>query len=68
MCMAMMTLISSLVLITCLLEFGIKTGQEKLRVDHHFFLQVVDIQTGEPLGPNQNGEVCIRGPTVMKGN
>lgn len=30
-------------------------------------VKVVDVQTGEPLGPNQNGEVCIKGPTVMKG-
>lgn len=29
--------------------------------------KVVDVQTGEALGPNQDGEVCVRGPTVMKG-
>ncbi|XP_068691723.1 uncharacterized protein [Montipora foliosa] len=29
--------------------------------------KVVDVQTGEPLGPNQSGEVCIKGPGVMKG-
>lgn len=29
--------------------------------------KVVDVQTGQPLGPNQNGEVCVRGPVVMKG-
>ncbi|XP_078349213.1 putative 4-coumarate--CoA ligase 1 [Oculina patagonica] len=29
--------------------------------------KVIDVQTGELLGPNQNGEVCIRGPTIMKG-
>jgi acyl-CoA synthetase (AMP-forming)/AMP-acid ligase II len=27
----------------------------------------VDTITGEPLGVNQQGEVCIRGPQVMKG-
>ena len=32
-----------------------------------FFFQVIDIQTGELLGPNQSGEVCMRGPTIMKG-
>ena len=28
---------------------------------------MIDVQTGELLGPNQDGEVCIKGPTVMKG-
>lgn len=32
-----------------------------------FHTQVVDVQTGQPLGPNKDGEVCIRGPVVMKG-
>ncbi|HEX6384559.1 MAG TPA: 4-coumarate--CoA ligase family protein [Anaerolineae bacterium] len=30
-------------------------------------VMVVDIETGEPLGPDQNGEIWIRGPQVMKG-
>ena len=29
--------------------------------------KVVDINTGEALGPNQKGELCIYGPQVMKG-
>lgn len=29
--------------------------------------KVIDLQTGEPLGPNKEGEVCVRGPQVMKG-
>ena len=29
--------------------------------------KVVDPETGRTLGPNQNGEVCVRGPIVMKG-
>ena len=29
--------------------------------------RVVDLITGEPLGPNQNGELCFRGPQVMRG-
>ena len=29
--------------------------------------KVVDVATGAELGPNQEGEVCIRGPQVMKG-
>lgn len=30
-------------------------------------VKVVDIETGAELGPNQEGEICIRGPQVMKG-
>lgn len=34
----------------------------------HFFLpQVVDIENGDELGPNKEGEICVKGPTVMKG-
>lgn len=29
--------------------------------------KIVDLETGESLGPNQEGEVCVRGPQVMKG-
>lgn len=29
--------------------------------------KVVDLITGEELGPNQNGELCFRGANVMKG-
>ena len=32
------------------------------------YFQVVDIKTGEALGPNEQGEIQIRGPQVMKGN
>ena len=28
---------------------------------------IVDLATGEPLGPGQRGEVCVRGPQIMKG-
>jgi len=28
---------------------------------------VVDIETGEALGPEQSGELLVRGPQVMKG-
>ena len=30
-------------------------------------LQVVDVTTGEMLGRRSEGEVCVRGPQVMKG-
>jgi acyl-CoA synthetase (AMP-forming)/AMP-acid ligase II len=29
--------------------------------------KIVDLETGESLGPNQEGEICVRGPQVMKG-
>ncbi|XP_063542728.1 luciferin 4-monooxygenase-like [Cydia strobilella] len=30
-------------------------------------IKVVDIETREILGPNQRGELCVRGPRLMKG-
>lgn len=29
--------------------------------------KIVDVDSGETLGSNQDGEMCLRGPTVMKG-
>jgi acyl-CoA synthetase (AMP-forming)/AMP-acid ligase II len=29
--------------------------------------KIVDLETGESLGPKQEGELCVRGPQVMKG-
>jgi len=29
--------------------------------------KVVDVETGENLGHGQDGEICVKGPTVMKG-
>lgn len=29
--------------------------------------KVIDLETGEELGPNQEGEVCVRGPQIMLG-
>ncbi|HET6892794.1 MAG TPA: AMP-binding protein, partial [Pyrinomonadaceae bacterium] len=29
--------------------------------------KVVDLETGATLGPNQEGEICVRGPQIMKG-
>jgi Acyl-CoA synthetases (AMP-forming)/AMP-acid ligases II len=29
--------------------------------------KIIDLSTGSELGPNEEGEVCIRGPQVMKG-
>ncbi|CAK1593362.1 unnamed protein product [Parnassius mnemosyne] len=30
-------------------------------------VKIVDVETREPLGPNQNGEICVKGPMIMKG-
>ncbi len=29
--------------------------------------KIIDLETGVPLGPNKEGEICVRGPQVMKG-
>jgi len=29
--------------------------------------EIIDLETGESLGPNQKGEVCVRGPQIMVG-
>jgi acyl-CoA synthetase (AMP-forming)/AMP-acid ligase II len=29
--------------------------------------KIIDLETGESLGPNQRGEVCVRGPQIMMG-
>ncbi len=29
--------------------------------------KIVDLETGEALGPNNEGEICVRGPQIMKG-
>jgi acyl-CoA synthetase (AMP-forming)/AMP-acid ligase II len=29
--------------------------------------KIADLETGEALGPGQRGEVCVRGPQIMKG-
>src|SRR5215216_1282293 len=29
--------------------------------------KVIDLETGEPVGPGQRGEVCVRGPQIMTG-
>ena len=30
-------------------------------------VKIVDLSTGSELGPNEEGEICVRGPQVMKG-
>jgi len=29
--------------------------------------KIVDLETGTTLGPNQKGEICVRGPNIMRG-
>jgi len=29
--------------------------------------QIIDLETGAPLGPGERGEVCVRGPQIMTG-
>lgn len=29
--------------------------------------KIIDLATGAPLGPNKEGEICVRGPQIMKG-
>lgn len=29
--------------------------------------KIIDLATGDPLGPNKEGELCVRGPQIMKG-
>lgn len=31
-----------------------------------YFSQIADVTTREPLGPYENGEVCIKGPLILK--
>ena len=33
-----------------------------------FLFQVISLDTGEALGPNQQGEVCLKGRQTMLGN
>lgn len=50
-----------------------RVGAERLRVAGigppipNTEAKIVDVATGAELGPNQEGEVCVRGPQVMKG-
>jgi len=29
--------------------------------------KIIDVESNEALGPNKTGEICVRGPTIMKG-
>ncbi|XP_046975358.1 4-coumarate--CoA ligase 1-like [Vanessa cardui] len=32
-----------------------------------FVVKIVDVQTREPLGPNQRGEICCKSPSMLRG-
>ncbi|XP_052868111.1 uncharacterized protein LOC128274066 [Anopheles cruzii] len=37
------------------------------KVNKLSWVKVVDVKTGRTLGPNEVGEICIKGPLIMKG-
>ncbi|XP_068622255.1 luciferin 4-monooxygenase-like [Battus philenor] len=37
------------------------------KVVENTILKILDVETREPLGPHQRGEICFKGPTLMKG-
>lgn len=43
------------------------TKIKKIEVDSNISFQIVDVETREPLGPNQEGEICINGPQITPG-
>lgn len=38
-----------------------------MKIPYSFSLQIVDLVTGETLGPNKPGELWVKGPIVMAG-
>ena len=45
---------------TSMVETGGSCGQLLPNTE----MKVLDLGTGEPIGPNQTGELCFRGPQV----
>jgi long-chain acyl-CoA synthetase len=45
---------------------GLKPGSVGIPV-FDTYAKVIDLTTGEPLGPGKEGEICMKGPQVMKG-
>ncbi|XP_038122715.1 4-coumarate--CoA ligase 1-like [Culex quinquefasciatus] len=37
------------------------------QVNRMFWIKIVDTESGKTLGPHQVGEICVKGPMVMKG-
>ncbi|XP_045456975.1 4-coumarate--CoA ligase 1-like [Melitaea cinxia] len=47
-------------------RFGLRAGSVG-HVHYNFVLKIVDVETRQPLGPNQRGEICYKSPVLMKG-
>ncbi|XP_045457171.1 4-coumarate--CoA ligase 1-like [Melitaea cinxia] len=47
-------------------RFGLRAGSVG-GVKNNFVLKIVDVETRQPLGPNQRGEICYKSPALMKG-
>ena len=45
---------------------GLKAGSVGIPV-FDTFAKIIDLNTGETLGPGKEGEICMKGPQVMKG-
>jgi acyl-CoA synthetase (AMP-forming)/AMP-acid ligase II len=45
---------------------GVKPGSVGVTIPNTE-VQIIDVATGEPLGPGADGEIWVRGPQVMKG-
>ncbi len=45
---------------------GLKPGSVGIPI-FDTYAKVIDLTTGEPLGPDKEGEICMKGPQVMKG-
>lgn len=48
-------------------EFDIPSNKSTISPHQFFCRQVVNPETNELLGPNKEGEICVRGPLIMKG-
>lgn len=51
----------------CAMEKGIKKYNSVGVVAVNTLVKVSDLQTNQALGPNEEGEICVKGPQVMKG-
>ncbi|XP_014286384.1 uncharacterized protein [Halyomorpha halys] len=51
----------------CAMEKGIKKYNSVGIVAVNTLVKVADLQTNQALGPNEEGEICVKGPQVMKG-
>lgn len=50
----------------CAMEKGIKKYNSVGAVAVNTLVKVADLQTNQALGPNEEGEICVKGPQVKK--